>query len=87
MNKEKLAVMSSYVCWQAVKRAQKKTHVTLLSTAALSEAASDDTADQTASNGNVSGLILLTHTNKRLFIACFTIITRPFFDIFFLMFV
>lgn len=37
---------------EAVKRAQKKTHTTLLSTAALSEAASNDTADQTASNGN-----------------------------------
>lgn len=46
-NVEKVAV-TFFVCLQAVKRAQKKTHMALLSTA----------ADWTVSNGNVSGLLL-----------------------------
>jgi len=37
---------------EAVERAQKKTHVTLLNTAALSEATGTNTAGQTATNGN-----------------------------------
>ncbi|GLD53415.1 multidrug and toxin extrusion protein 1-like protein [Lates japonicus] len=37
---------------EAVKRAQKNTHMTLVSSAALSYTAGNDTADQTASNGN-----------------------------------
>ncbi len=44
-------------CLQAVDRAQKNTHMTVLSTAAFSDAAGNNTVCQTASNASVSGLL------------------------------
>lgn len=49
--------MFESVCSQAVKRAQKKAQMTLLSTAAGS-----NTADRTASHGSVSSLLFFTPT-------------------------
>uniref|UniRef100_A0A3P8SLM0 Multidrug and toxin extrusion protein n=1 Tax=Amphiprion percula TaxID=161767 RepID=A0A3P8SLM0_AMPPE len=49
---------------EAVKRAQKKTYMALLGGDALSDPVGNNTAGQTASNGNVSGLFFPTITNS-----------------------